>query len=175
MITSAKLRHLRIAPRKVRLIADLIRGKKAGEAQSILDFAVKKASHPLLKLLKSALANAKNNFQLDEANLYVSKITVDEGPKLERWMPRSRGQAYKIQKKTSHITIVLEEIKESKKKAAKKIKRDKGKKPEELLPKTEAETEKTERKEKPRFRPESETAKPQFGRGIKRMFRRKSF
>ena len=107
----ARLKYLRIAPRKVRMVADLIRGKSVQEAEQILNIVVKRASKPLLKLLKSALANAKNNFHLDETNLYVSKITVDEGPKLKRWRARSRGQAYEIQKKTSHITLVLAEAK----------------------------------------------------------------
>jgi large subunit ribosomal protein L22 len=106
---SAKLRYLRIAPRKVRLVADLIRGKSVSEAETILNSLSKKSALPLSKLLKSAIANAKNNFQLNPTKLYISKITVDEGPKLKRWRPRARGQAYEIQKKTSHITLVLEE------------------------------------------------------------------
>lgn len=113
---TAKLRYLRIAPRKVRLVADLIRGKSVEEAQTILNFTVKRAAQPLLKLLKSAIANAKNNFQLEEANLYISKILVDEGPKYKRWMPRARGRASLIQKKTSHITLILDEINKKPKK-----------------------------------------------------------
>ncbi len=111
----AHLRYLRIAPRKVRLVADLIRGKKVKEAQKILEFTTKKAALPILKLLNSALANAKHNFNLNEENLYVAKIFVDEGPKLKRVFPRSRGQASEIQKKTSHITLILKEIKPSEK------------------------------------------------------------
>lgn len=107
----AKLNYLRIAPRKVRLLADMIKRKKVGEAQTILSFAIKKGSKPVLKLLNSAVANAKNNFKLEENNLYISKITVNEGPKLKRFMPRARGSASPIQKKTSHITIVLNELK----------------------------------------------------------------
>lgn len=114
MKVEVKLRKLRIAPRKVRLVADVIRNKSAEEAQSILSFTIKRGAQPLLKLLKSALANAKNNFQLDSANLYISKITVDEGTKFKRWMPRARGQASEIQKKTSHITMVLSERKKPK-------------------------------------------------------------
>jgi len=80
MSVIAKLKYLRIAPRKVRLVANLILGKSTKEAQSILDFTVKKAAQPLLKLLKSALSNAKHNFQLlDESNLYISKIIVKDG------------------------------------------------------------------------------------------------
>lgn len=109
MQVKATLRHLRIAPRKVRLVADSIRGKRALQAQTVLRFTVKGASHPMLKLLNSALANAKNNFHLEAENLYISKITVDEGAKLKRWRARARGQAAEIQKKTSHINITLEE------------------------------------------------------------------
>ena len=109
MQVTAKLRNLRIAPRKARLVADLIRNKQVEEAQAALNFTNKKATEPFLKLLNSAVANAKNNFQLDPANLYISKILVDEGTKLKRWMPRARGQASPIQKKTSHITLVLSE------------------------------------------------------------------
>ena len=110
----AKLRRLRIAPRKVRLVADLIRGKKVDEAINILTFLNKKAAKPVLKLLKSAIANAEHNFKLKKDNLFVSKITVDEGPKFKRWMPRARGRADLILKRTSHITLVLSE-KETKK------------------------------------------------------------
>lgn len=115
MPVTAKLRYLRMAPRKVRLVADLIRGKSVEEAQNILNFTQKRAALPILKLLKQAIANAKNNFHLDEKNLYISKITVNEGPKLKRVFPRARGQADVIQKKTSHITLILEEIKKTKK------------------------------------------------------------
>ena len=110
MKTTAYLRHLRVAPRKVRMVTDLIRGKKYEEAQRILSFAIKRGSEPVLKLLNSAAANAKQKFNAETQNLKVAKITVDEGPKLKRIRPRARGQAYQIQKKTSHITLVLEEI-----------------------------------------------------------------
>ena len=123
----ARLKYLRIAPRKVRMVADLIRGKNVQEAEQILNIVVKRASKPLLKLLKSARANAKNNFHLDETNLYVSKITVDEGPKLKRWRARSRGQAYEIQKKTSHITLVLSEQEKSETRNSKQSKQIKDK------------------------------------------------
>ncbi len=110
MEVKAKLRYLRIAPRKVRLVADLIRGKSVEKAEAILSFTTKKAAPVLLKLLKSAIANAKHNFNLEEKNLYISKILVDEGPKLKRIMPRGRGHSSEIQKKTSHITLVLDVI-----------------------------------------------------------------
>lgn len=109
MQSKAYLRYLRIAPRKVRLVADLIRGKSVEEAQVILRFTNKGGTTPLLKLLNSAVASGVHNFQLDPANLYIAKILVDEGPKLKRVFPRARGRADQIQKKTSHITLVLNE------------------------------------------------------------------
>ncbi len=166
MPVTAKLRYLRIAPRKVRLVADLIRGKRIGEAQNILNFKVKKAALPLLKLLRSATANAKNNFQLDESNLYIAKILVDEGPKYKRWRARARGRADEIQKKTSHVTVVLDEIvkKPKKVKKVKKIKKAPPKPPEKV-PKV----------EKPKLKPEIEIKRPKIERGLKRIFRRKAF
>jgi large subunit ribosomal protein L22 len=164
MPVTAKLRYLRIAPRKVKLVANLIRGKSVEEAQTILLFTVKKAALPLLKLLKQALANAKNNFALEEKNLYISKITVDEGPKYKRWMPRARGQASEIQKKTSHVILILDEIMKKPKKA-KKVKK---------LEKIE-QLKKIPKIERPKFRPEIELKKPKIEKGIKRIFRRKAF
>lgn len=122
MQTKAQLRYLRIAPRKVRLVVDMIRGKSVDKAQHILSFTTKKAANPVLKLLNSAVANAKNNLKLDTTNLFISKIEVNEGPKLKRWRPRARGRAYEIQKKTSHIIMVLDEVQE-KKKVVKKTKK----------------------------------------------------
>jgi len=109
MAFEAKLKYLRISPRKVRLVADLVRGKKAEEAQSILNFTVKKACLPVLKLLNSALANAKEIAQKDGSTLFISKITVDEGPTLKRILPRAKGKADRMMKRSSHITIVLDE------------------------------------------------------------------
>jgi len=172
MSVTAKLRYLRIAPRKVRLVADLIREKTVEEAQTILSFTVKKAAAPLLKLLNSAIANGKNNFQLDAANLYISKLTIDEGPKYKRWMPRARGTASEIQKKTSHLTLVLDEIV----KKPKKVKRVKKVKPkpikEEIAPKIEKPLSPTARA-KPK--PELEIPKPKIEKGVRRIFRRKAF
>lgn len=111
MPVTARLRYLRIAPRKVRLVADLIRGKSVEEAQNILNFTKKRATQPLLKLLKTAISDAKHNFNLEKKNLYIAKIFVNEGPKLKRMMARGRGHSSEIQKKTSHITLVLDEIK----------------------------------------------------------------
>jgi large subunit ribosomal protein L22 len=120
MEVTAKLSNLRTAPRKVRLAADLVRGKDVPKAQAILLFTVSKPGKSILKLLNSAVASAKHNHQLDENNLFISKITVDEGPKLKRWHPMSRGRAYPILKRTSHIAIVLSERNPAKKEEAKK-------------------------------------------------------
>jgi large subunit ribosomal protein L22 len=165
MIT-ARLRYLRIAPRKVRLVADMIRGKKVAQAINILNFSVQKPSLPLLKLLNQAVASAKNDFQIESGNLFVSKIFVDEGPKQKRWMPRARGQAYEIQKKTSHITLVLDEIVKGKSKKIEKKAAEK-KEPE----KTE---ERMSKSEKPKFKKEEKSKKLQGGKGFARIFRRKS-
>ncbi len=128
MEIKVKLNNLRTAPRKTRQVIDLVRGKKAVEAQSILSFTVNKSARPVLKLLNSAIASAKHDFQLDESNLLVSKIFVDEGPKLKRWHPMSRGRAYPIIKRTSHITLVLDEIVPTEKKDSKTTKQTKTEK-----------------------------------------------
>lgn len=168
MAVIAKLRYLRIAPRKVRLVADLIRRKKTEEAQNILQFTNKRAAPILLKLLKTAISNAKNNFRLDEGNLYISKILVDGGPMLKRWRARARGQAFEIQKKTSHVTIILDEIvKEPRKiKKVKKVKK---------IKKVKKEVKEKPPIEKPKFKPELEIKKPKIEKGLRRIFRRKAF
>ena len=120
MSARAKLSNLRISPRKVRMVAELIRRRSVVEAENILRFTVKKAALPFLKLLNSAVANAKSGSQMDKDNLYIQKVLVDEGPKMKRWLPRARGKADEIQKKTSHITIVLNEIVERKSLTAKR-------------------------------------------------------
>ena len=109
MEIKVKLNNLRTAPRKVRLVADLVRGKTLTEARQVLSFTTNKSARDILKLLNSAAASAKHNFQLEESNFFVSKIMVDEGPKLKRWHPMSRGRAYPIIKRTSHIVLVLAE------------------------------------------------------------------
>lgn len=106
----AKLSYLRIAPRKVRLVADLIRNKNVISAKNQLEFSKKRSAKPLLKLLNSAVSNAKNmNDQINMDVLFIKKIFVDEGPKLKRYRARARGMAFEIQKKTSHITLILSE------------------------------------------------------------------
>ena len=105
----AQLRNLRIAPRKVRLVADLVRGKSVQEAERILRALPQKSALPMTKVLKSAVANAGQVISASsERSLYIARLLVNEGAKLKRSMPRSRGQAFRIQKKTSHIFLVLE-------------------------------------------------------------------
>ncbi|MEK7615364.1 MAG: 50S ribosomal protein L22 [Patescibacteria group bacterium] len=120
MEVKAKARHIHISSRKVRLVVDVIRGKRVKEAQVQLQFMKKAAALPVLKLLNSAIANATHNFQLDEQKLFVKTIAADEGPTLHRSMPRAHGRAAPIRKRSTHISIVLEE-KEPKVKKAKTV------------------------------------------------------
>jgi len=117
MEVKAELNYLRIAPRKARLIVDAVRGKRVKDAQATLRFTLKKASEPVLKLINSAVANATQQYQLEAEDLYIKKITVDEGPTLKRWRARSRGQAFPIHKKSSHVTVVLASVPGAEKKA----------------------------------------------------------
>jgi large subunit ribosomal protein L22 len=103
----ARVRYLRIAPMKTRRVVDLIRGLPAAEAQAVLAFAPQAAAEPVGKVLASAVANAQNNFSLDPRTLVVSEAFVDEGPTMKRFRPRAQGRAYRIRKRTSHVTIVV--------------------------------------------------------------------
>ena len=109
MEARATLRYARISPRKVSIVMDLIRNKPLAEAQAILQYTPKAACEPLLKLVNSAAANAENNFDMDRNNLYVAECYVCSGPTLKRIMPRAQGRAYRILKRTSHMTVVLKE------------------------------------------------------------------
>ena len=109
MEVRAKLRFVRMSPRKARLVADLIRGKKSEEALNILIFTRKAAARILIKLLKSAIANATQKKTIDVDRLYVKKITVDQGPTMKRFTPRAMGRATTIRKRTSHIHMILDE------------------------------------------------------------------
>lgn len=109
MEATAKATFLRVAPRKIQIVLDLIRNKSAEEALAILKYTPKAACEPLLKLLKSAIANAENNHDMNVASLYVAECYVSQGPTLKRIRPRARGRAYRINKKTSHVTLVLKE------------------------------------------------------------------
>jgi large subunit ribosomal protein L22 len=108
----ARVRHIRVTPQKARRVVDLIRGKQATEALAILKFAPQGASEPVYKLVASAIANARvkadaENSYLDEQDLVIAKAFVDEGTTLKRFQPRAQGRAFRINKRTSHITVVL--------------------------------------------------------------------
>jgi large subunit ribosomal protein L22 len=108
----ARVRHIRVTPQKARRVVNLIRGKQAQEALAILKFAPQGASEPVYKLVAAAIANARikadnSNTYLDEQDLYVSRAFVDEGTTLKRFQPRAQGRAFRINKRTSHITVVL--------------------------------------------------------------------
>lgn len=153
----------------MRLLADAVRGKSIPAALSLLNVLVKKGSLPVAKLLRSAAANATQQFHADERHLYIANIAVDEGTKLKRWMPRSRGQSYQIQKKTSHITVVLKERKKDEapavaseaelKKAGAKERKEK---------------QETAGARKPAMRRTAREFAPKSVTGTKRIFRRKS-
>ena len=109
MEARAHLRYARIAPRKVKIVLDFIRNKPCDLALAILKNTPKAASEPLEKLLKSAMANAENNHQMDKNNLYVAECFVCPGPILKRIRPRAQGRAFRVLKRTSHVTMVLKE------------------------------------------------------------------
>lgn len=109
MEAKAHLKYARISPRKVKIVLDLIRGKDVAQAMAILKNTPKSASENLTKLLRSAVANAENNFNMDASKLYVSECFVCPGPILKRIMPRAQGRAFRILKRTSHVTITVKE------------------------------------------------------------------
>ena len=105
----ATAKYIRIAPRKVRIVMNLVRGKSVNDALAILKFTPKVGADAVEKVLNSAIANAENNFDMDMDRLFISSAFVDQGPTLKRIHPRSRGQAFKILKHTSHITVAVNE------------------------------------------------------------------
>ncbi len=109
MEARAVARHIRIAPRKVRMVVDLIRGKSVGEAIAILKNTPKAGSPVVEKVLRSAIANAEHNYSMDVERLVVSKIFVDQGTTLKRFHPRSQGRAFSILKHSSHVTVIVAE------------------------------------------------------------------
>lgn len=160
---TAKLNYLRMAPRKVRLIADSIKGLSVNEAEAQLILNPRKAAEPVLKLLRSAVANSKQkNLKLE--NLFIKEARVDQGPMLKRYMPRAQGRATPIQKKTSHVSLALIEKENTYKSRFIITKRKKLK------------TKKMEapQKEKPRKEEKKETKLMEGPGFMKRMFRRKS-
>ena len=109
MEARAYLKYLRISPRKVKIVLDLIRGKDTETAMAILKNTNKMACEALIKLLKSAIANAEHNFGMDASNLFVSECFVCPGPILKRIQPRAQGRAFRINKRSSHVTLVVKE------------------------------------------------------------------
>jgi large subunit ribosomal protein L22 len=109
-VVRAKARYVRASPRKVRVVADQIRGLEVEAATALLEFSPRGASVPVLKLLRSAAANAENNYDLDPEEMLITSISVDEGPTMRRYRPRARGRATRIEKRSSHINIALTPI-----------------------------------------------------------------
>ncbi|MEK7555229.1 MAG: 50S ribosomal protein L22 [Patescibacteria group bacterium] len=166
----AKLNYLRMAPRKARLVANTIKKLSINEAEALLLASPRKAAEPILKLLRSAIANAKNNKQMEISRLFVKEIKVDKGAMLKRLMPRARGQAGAIQKKGSHITLILEESDKLKAPRFNIVKPERIKKSEFKKIKEQKEAEREKSKEALRIETKSSKG-PGF---MKRMFRRKS-
>ncbi|OQB25907.1 MAG: 50S ribosomal protein L22 [Firmicutes bacterium ADurb.Bin182] len=104
-------RYVRISSRKIKVVIDLIRGKSVNEALAILQFTPKAASEPVAKLLNSAIANAENNLDISRDVLYVAEVFANQGPTLKRFRPRAQGRASRIKKRTSHITVILDQAK----------------------------------------------------------------
>jgi len=182
MEIKASLNNLRMAPRKVRLVANLVKGKSAVEAKNQLRFLIKKPAPILLKVLNSALANAKNSFSLKEENLFVKSMLVEGGPSLKRWLPRAMGRATPLLKRTCSIKVILAEIKPGEKIKRSRKPQDikKTETPKSVLP--EQKIERTEREEDNKIKSEAKekkslVAKPYgaSGRAKSRSFSRQTF
>ncbi len=188
MQVTANLKNLRMSPRKVRLVTDSIVGMDVNDAFIQLEHLVKKTSGILEKLLKSALANAENNFGLDRDNLYISSILVGEGARLKRWLPRAQGRATQILKRTSHIKLELAERVEGKnRKSKQELEKEKAKRQaekEKMMKEAMAEMEKEEKEKEDtaaektpvkKVSVQKETAKKGQDSGfLKKVFQRKS-
>lgn len=162
---NAQLNYLRIAPRKVRLVADAIKGLPVNEAEALLSMNPRKPAEPILKLLRSAVSNARNNQRLDSNHLFIKEIRVDGGPMLKRMIPRAMSRATPIQKKSSHIFLVLGESEIGRESRFKIVKKER-------ISKSRVQKVKKEKESKPKAEEiKNLQKKPGF---IKRMFRRKS-
>lgn len=172
METTSQLNSLHLAPRKVRVVIDTIRGKDVVKAVSQLEHLVRRPANPILKLLNSAIANAEQNFQMVRENLFVKKVFVNEGVKLKRYMPRAQGRATPIHKTLSRVTIVLDE----RVAGMRKQQTAKQDKETETVP-VETDTKTTTRSSdsaKPEIKREMGKKKSLFGGVAKKMFQRKS-
>ena len=183
MKVTAKLKNLRISPRKVRLIADFVKGQDVLEALEQLEVNVKAGNDEVKNLLQSAIANAENNFGLDKTNLYIFNVIVEAGATLKRWRPRAFGRAAAIRKRTSKVIVTLEERVEGKgRKSKEEMEKEKKAKMKEIE-KTEKQAvaemkkeEKSDKGEKIVEKPEMEKGKKAEGKGnwTNKIFRRKS-
>jgi len=169
MEVKASLRYLNITPRKTRLVANLVKGLEVERAKAQLLFCKKRAAKPILKLINSAIANARNNLGID-GNFYIKEIRVDQGPMLKRWMPRAFGRATMIQRKTSHVTLVLE-VKEPKKIERKKIEEEEEK---EKMKVEKREREAIKKEPSEIKKPEKKLKVPKILPAMKKIFKRKS-
>ncbi len=171
MEVKGKLNHLQIAPRKVRLVTDLIRGMYVKEAKAQLRFLPNRVSAHLIKFIDSVIANAQNNFKLDPNGLFIKEIRVDEGTPFKRWFPVSRGRAFPIMKRTSCVTLVLEG--EQKKELSTEAKKEGvGSQP----TKETVSEEKEIKPEKVKIKPPQKIKKESRIKGLtKKIFRRKAF
>lgn len=176
MEIKATLNNLRVSPRKVRLVSNLVKGMSAQRAQAQLNFLTKKPAPVILKLLNSAIANAKNNFDIKEENLFIKGILVEGGPSLKRWLPRAMGRATPILKRTSSIKLVLGEFTPTARKS-KKASKPEVVKPEEVLSVNEQETQALEEVKKEDKAKAPAPAKPYgaSGQAKKRSFSRQTF
>lgn len=155
MEVKAKLKNLQMTPKKVRLVASVVRGLPVLEAQQQLLFMSRWAARPIRKLLDSAIANAENNYKLDRSNLYVKRIAVDEGRTLKRWKPRAFGRASQIRKRMSRVIIILDE-----KQRQEKIKRSAVRKIKDKFIKKEIPKEAYEKQKQEAVPPRTKTKKP---------------
>lgn len=180
MKVKAKLKNLRISPRKVRISADIIRGCNIEDAIFRLDNTVKKSNEPIKRMLLSAVANAQNNFNLDKDSLVIADIQVGEGITMKRWMPRAYGRASEILKRSSHVYIILEgqesAAKPVKKKAIKPVKKeDKTEGSIETVEKVEEKKDATLKiNKKSHYRVEAKKKESREKGWSKKMFKRKS-
>jgi large subunit ribosomal protein L22 len=170
---TAQLNNLRQAPRKVRMVVSIVKGKPVLKALEQLEFVVRRPSLPIIKLLKSAIANAENNFNMVPSNLYIKEFYVDEGVKLKRFMPKAQGAVGEIQKKTSHVRLTLAE-KVPGLKGAKKDAKEKAQDHEHDHDHAENDQPKMKADYKPEIKTElgKKTAEPK--KGLRKMFQRKS-
>lgn len=171
MEIKAKLNYLRIAPRKARLVVNLVKNMDAKEAKTQLKFMPQRTAEHLLKLLNSAISNAENNFKIDKESLFIKQIKVDEGTPFKRWRPVSRGRAFPVMKRTCSINLILGVKEGFKPKEVKEFR--------ETIKETEQKETKDESKiisEKGKIKAPKELKKtPKFGGLTKKIFRRKSF